>query len=209
MPKVWPQCVTVQPLHGDREGLTTNQKHTDCLILLKVLYTSCLFYPLCETTSHLRPLWEEVFLKRFHCYLVCSGLRFLFFGMALLSHWFFYFIPNRLCHLVYIAGATALVPSHTCQVTVTLYNIPGTRIFHLGVPGLQMSCSDVRYGTRAIISVIATRVTCGPFTSLFSVQMFDMNRLLCRVHYGQNFSQVLIFFFCWHCLFLINCKDWN
>ena len=51
-----------------------------------------------------------------------------------------------------------------------------------------------RYGTRAIISVIASRVTCGPFTSLFSVQMFDMNRLLCRVHYGQNFSQVLIFF---------------
>ena len=49
---------------------------------------------------------------------------------------------NGVCQLVAIAGTTVLVPCHIVKSLLLIWR-SGTRRFHLQVPDLQMSCSDL------------------------------------------------------------------
>ena len=56
--------------------------------------------------------------------------------------WGYCFICHGGRHQVAIFGATILVPYHVVKSLQLIWR-PGTRRFHLRVPGLQMSCRDL------------------------------------------------------------------
>ena len=54
----------------------------------------------------------------------------------------------------------------------------GTRRFHLRVPDLQMNCSDMtwRSGTRTVVPVMATKVTCPIYINNLLIKIEDFHR---------------------------------
>ena len=75
-----------------------------------------------------------------------------------------------------IAGATLLVPCHVVKSPQLIWR-SGTRSFHLRVPDLQKSCSDLnlRQGTRIIVPIMASRVI---YPIMMSVMMLLWQLLL-------------------------------
>ena len=71
-------------------------------------------------------------------------------------------IAMGVCHLATFVGTSILVLSYDVLKSLQLFWRSGTRRWNLRVPNLQLSCSDltVRYGTRMVVPVLATRVTC-------------------------------------------------
>ena len=79
------------------------------------------------------------------------------------------FHEHGVCCLVVIAGVTMLVPYHLIKSLQLIWR-SGMRRFHLRMPDLQMSCSDLieRWWTRIVVSLMATRVTCSVGLQLWS-----------------------------------------
>ena len=82
---------------------------------------------------------KDMIWHLFQCFPAGSILT----GIILKHFTYMYIACNRVCvFLVAITGTTILVPYHAAKSLQLIWG-SGTRRFHLRVPNLQMSCSDL------------------------------------------------------------------
>ena len=101
---------------------------------------------------------------------------------------------NVLKGLTVIAGATD-TPCHVVK-SLGLIQRPGTTRYHLRVPDLPMSCSDwtCRQGTRIVVPIIATRMTCPVRTNYIKDHkpFIATSTVPGRLHASHNLAQIIL-----------------